>query len=256
MTDSVTMVLAGQETLVASWRALAQLSPGARVLESEPAVYAVFPSWAPLNNAILLQPPTAEAAAATAAELSPCYDDEALDSWALWLPNSATDLDAADAVTAVVGMTRDTTTLVMTRALPENLPLHAGVVRTSIDMAIRAGDDPVPATELADPDDVPGLDGWVLVHQQFAVAGGWSYRHGTDCGVYAVGTVQSWRRRGFAAALTRHILADARRRGARTATLQSTRMGQPLYTLLGFAAVGRYDEWVPAFAGRASQNVQ
>jgi GNAT superfamily N-acetyltransferase len=239
-------MLAGQETLVGSWQALAQLSPGARVIQSQSAVYAVFPSWAALNNAILGQPPTAEAAAATTADLRPTYHEEAVDSWALWIPNPATDLDAPDEITSVVGMTRDTTTLVMRRALPENLAFHPGVVRTSIDAAGRAGDDPVPATELADPDDVPGLDGWVLVHRQFAVAGAWSYLHGTDCGIYAVGTVQRWRRRGFASALTRHILADARRRGARTATLQSTRMGQPLYASLEFTPVGRYDEWVPA----------
>ena len=37
---------------------------------------------------------------------------------------------------------------------------------------------------------------------------------------------------------------DAQRRGARTATLQSTRMGQTMYVSLGFAPVGRYEEWV------------
>jgi len=41
-----------------------------------------------------------------------------------------------------------------------------------------------------------------------------------------------------------HVLADAQRRGARTATLQSTRMGLPLYESLGFEPVGRYEEWV------------
>ena len=38
---------------------------------------------------------------------------------------------------------------------------------------------------------------------------------------------------------------EAWRHGARTATLQSTRMGQRLYSSLGFEAVGRYEEWVP-----------
>jgi hypothetical protein len=41
-----------------------------------------------------------------------------------------------------------------------------------------------------------------------------------------------------------HVLADACHHGARTASLQSTRMGQPLYESLGFAAVGRYEEWI------------
>jgi predicted acetyltransferase len=83
------------------------------------------------------------------------------------------------------------------------------------------------------------LDGGV------AVAGAWSFLLGTDCGVYTVGTVAKWRRRGFARALTAHVLAEAHRLGARTATLQSTRMGQQLYASLGFEPVGRYEEWVP-----------
>ena len=74
--------------------------------------------------------------------------------------------------------------------------------------------------------------------------GAWSYLHRTDCGIYAVGTVASMRRRGFAGALVGHVLAYAARAGARTASLQSTRMGQPLYESLGFVPVGRYEEWI------------
>jgi GNAT superfamily N-acetyltransferase len=84
-----------------------------------------------------------------------------------------------------------------------------------------------------------------LVDGEDAVAGAWTYRHGRDVGVYAVGTVPGWRRRGLARRLMLHVLADADRRGARTASLQSTRMGEPLYSLLQFQPVGRYDEWVP-----------
>jgi predicted N-acetyltransferase YhbS len=51
---------------------------------------------------------------------------------------------------------------------------------------------------------------------------------------------------GVAHALILHVLADAYRRGARTVSLQSTRLGQSLYAYLGFRPVGRYDEWVPA----------
>jgi ribosomal protein S18 acetylase RimI-like enzyme len=49
----------------------------------------------------------------------------------------------------------------------------------------------------------------------------------------------------LARTLIEHMLADAASRGARTATLQSTRTGQRLYESLGFAAVGRYEEWIP-----------
>ena len=85
----------------------------------------------------------------------------------------------------------------------------------------------------------------MILDDDVAVAGAWSFLLGSDCGIYAVGTVPPWRRRGFARALMEHVLAEAWRRGARTATLQSTRIGQRLYSSLGFEAVGRYEEWVP-----------
>ena len=85
-----------------------------------------------------------------------------------------------------------------------------------------------------------------MVEGDVAVAGAYRYLHGSDCGVYAVGTVRAWRRRGIARSLVEHVLADATRRGARTATLQATPMAQHVYESLGFAPVGRYEEWVPA----------
>jgi GNAT superfamily N-acetyltransferase len=236
-----TTVLPGQDTLLASWGALAQLSPGARVIRSRTTDRAVFPSWMPLNNAILLN---AHDAAAVASQLTSVYADAGVDVWALWMPSSVTDLDAPDAVLEVGDLKRDTTTLVMQAALTPRLRYHNGVVRTSIATATRATDEPVPAADLGPPDRVPALSAWVMVHDDLAVAGAWSFLHRSDCGIYAVGTVPDWRRRGFARSLMEHVLADAQGRGARTATLQSTRMGQPLYESLGFEPVGRYEEWI------------
>ena len=137
-------------------------------------------------------------------------------------------LDDPDAVQLVGGFRRDTTTLVMQARLSPGLRLHDGVVRASIADAARAGDEPVPFTDLGEPDTEPGLTGWVMVHDELALAGAWSFLHEQDCGVYAVGTVPGWRRRGLARSLVEHVLADARGHGARTATLQSTRIAQQL----------------------------
>ena len=57
--------LPGQETLLASWEALARLSPAARLVHSAAATAAVFPSWVPLNNAILLNGNETAATSAT-----------------------------------------------------------------------------------------------------------------------------------------------------------------------------------------------
>jgi hypothetical protein len=112
-----------------------------------------------------------------------------VESWALWVPSPITDLDTADAVRSVGGMTRDPTTLVMTLGLPDRLPSHPGVLQTTVDVAARGGEVPLPADGLPGPDETRAVHGWVLVHDEHAVAGAWTYLNGRDVGVYAVGTV-------------------------------------------------------------------
>jgi hypothetical protein len=124
------VVLPGQETLIASWRALALLSPAARLIRSTTAVAAVFPSWAPLNNVILLTAPDGGPAAA-AEQSTILYAQVDVDAWAFWVPS------------------------------------------------------------------------------------------------YAVGALPGLRRQGLVRALVEHVLRDARQRGARTATLQSTTWVSP-----------------------------
>ena len=63
-------------------------------------------------------------------------------------------------------------------------------------------------------------------------------------GIYYVGTVPSARRHGFASAATLRALADARTLGHRSAVLQASPAGAPVYLRLGFrqvSAIGLYD---------------
>lgn len=234
----------GEATLVGSWHALAATSRDAVVRDLHGSAVAIFPAWMPLNNAILLDPPTARTAAAAAAALDCEYRAAGVAQWALWLPSARGSFQGTDVVSAITGMTRDTTTVVMTAAVESGLARSPAVLKTSIASATRASDEPTPVADLDEPEGVPGLDGWVLLDGDRAVAGAWSFLGGTDCGIYSVGTAPAWRRRGLARTLLQHILADAHRRGARTASLQSTVMGEPLYAGLGFNAVGRYEEWI------------
>jgi GNAT superfamily N-acetyltransferase len=236
--------LPGQETLLACWSALAQISPGARLVNTSAAAAAVFPSWAPLNNAIVLNADDAGATVA-ASELPSVYADAGIDGWALWIPSGAANLDAPDDLGEIGGMKRDTTTLVMQATLTYGLRRYERVVPASIAAVARFDEEPVPVSELGEPEFTPGLAGWAMVHDDVAVSCAWSFLHGNDCGIYAVGTLPAWRRQGMARSLVEHMLSDAASRGARTATLQSTRMGQELYESLGFEAVGRYEEWIP-----------
>jgi ribosomal protein S18 acetylase RimI-like enzyme len=246
MTPTTVTPLRGQKTLLASWRALARLSPRARLVPTASTIAAAFPAWAPLNNAIVLAEPTPENATVAAAELDAFYRHASITSWAMWLPSSAASFSEPDRVTGVDGMRRDETTLIMELALTHAPPLAVSVVRTSVEAAGRAGDDPIPAAELPAPVNDSGLQGWVIVKDGLAVAGAWSLVETGDCGIYAVATTPPWRRRGLARALMQSVLADAYWHGAETATLQSTPMGEPLYVSLGFEPAGRYEEWVPA----------
>lgn len=56
-------------------------------------------------------------------------------------------------------------------------------------------------------------------------------------GIYGIGTLPEWRRKGFAAAITMQPLLDARQQGYRFAVLFATRMGYPMYQRLGFREV-------------------
>lgn len=234
--------LPGEATLVASWRALAATSSGATVLEGSGSVAAVFPSWLPLNNAIgHVSPADADATSAELVRLARRYGDAGVKEWAYWVPSRSRTLAEPDRQ-MVANATRDTTTLVMCTELTGGPRRSGDARRTSVSSAADAGDAPIAEAEL-DAAVAGAIDAWVAVRDGLAVAGLWACIHEDDCGIYAVGTAPGWRRRGVARSLVEHALSDARARGARTASLQSTPMGVPLYESLGFRAVGRYEEW-------------
>lgn len=239
--------LDGQSTVLSCWRALGAtpFGPG-HLVETPLATAAVFPDFGYLNNAILTAGiESVDAAAVAVAEV---YEDAGIATWALWVPSSTRTLDpTADLVPAVGSLTRDVTTVFMRRDLTAELRTDDRV-RTVTNAALRrlVMEEPVPLAALGTAEPDAEITGWALMMDGRAVATAHTHFHGADCGIYAVGTPQQWRRRGFARALVEHVLAHARDAGMRTATLQSTPMGLPLYEALGFTAVGRYEEWLHA----------
>ena len=237
----------GQATMVSCWRALADTAFGpGRIVETPLAIAAIFPEFVYLNNAVLTAGvDSADAAAQDAAAL---YAEAGVPGWALWVASPATTFGAApDQVPQVGALQRDVTTIAMQRDLTGELRRDARV-RTVSDTAFRrlVMEEHVPFGHLGAPDPAPEFTAWTLVVDGDPVATAHAHWHDTDCGIYAVGTLAAWRRRGLARALVEHILADARDAGMRTATLQSTPMGLPLYESLGFEALGRYEEWLHA----------
>ena len=77
------------------------------------------------------------------------------------------------------------------------------------------------------------------------VATAMAFDHGSDTGIYNVGTLEHARRRGLGTALTALHVHDALARGLRTATLQATEMAEGMYAAVGFRDLGRILEFVP-----------
>src|SRR5262245_49054155 len=133
-------MLPGQDTLIACWAAFASNSPGARVARSPTSVAAIFPAWTPLNNAIAVAPLDPEPMAKRELpRLAAAYASAGVETWAYWIPSFARALDAQDEI-ALHGVTRDTTTLVMTAVLADQFGPDPEVRPTSVFSAVQATD--------------------------------------------------------------------------------------------------------------------
>jgi GNAT superfamily N-acetyltransferase len=83
--------------------------------------------------------------------------------------------------------------------------------------------------------------GYVGFHQNTPVCTAAIVVSGGVVGIYSVGTLPGYRRRGFAEALLRGVLAEkSEETGVRRYSLQSTRAGYEMYRRMGFDEVGRF----------------
>ena len=119
---------------------------------------------------------------------------------------------------------------------PEALVDHASVLRDGfgmpqhvVDQLIRPGllDEPR-ATAF-----VGRVDGTPVSCSLLSVSG-------TTAGVYNVATPESFRSKGYGAALTWAAIAEGARRGCTHAVLQASPSGYPVYQRMGFTDLGRY----------------
>lgn len=210
-------------SLVGSWDALAAPHPDAAVVRAPGFVALRHPRHPVLTNVALLD---AGAVGDALASVAPG-------------PFAAWSRDAAgDAALAAAGLRRDVTTVPMLARL-DALPAPASTA-VPADPAVVAALNGVDPALVAG---VPGVRAWTTAGGE---AGLLLQPVDDDVVVSFVVTRPDARRRGHASALLAAVLHEARAAGAATATLQSTPDGQRLYARLGFAAVGRWQEWVPA----------
>jgi GNAT superfamily N-acetyltransferase len=85
--------------------------------------------------------------------------------------------------------------------------------------------------------DVPGFESYLGLVDDEAVATSSLYASDGAAGVYSVATLPGFRRRGFGEAMTWHAVMRGREQGCKTAILQASAMGKPVYERMGFRTV-------------------
>jgi GNAT superfamily N-acetyltransferase len=233
----------GLETLTASWQAYARCSRNAGVHRLPGVTAAVFPAdpeRGVYNNAVLDPSLNAVERAHAVEDMEAAYAVARIDGFAAWAHQAdsamRSDLERR-------GYTLDSTTRAMGMPLDDIRPSQPELDLRPLEWSdyLRVFD--LPAGLLAEGDrdtlqlTVAWLDGQPVTSAlTFDLAG--------DCGIYNIGTLSHVRRRGLATALTAHLLYEARARGCRSASLQSTPMAERVYASVGFRDLGQFFEYV------------
>ena len=230
---------------VGSWQHFAGQATGSRLVRPPGVAIAIFPSEperSVYNNALfergLVSTERVEAVEAT----EDAYRQAGIASFAAWVHEGDSALrwnlprrgyTVAES-TRAMGMTLD-------GIIPERPPIE--VVQADWSEHLRVGE--LPARLLGGGDNS-------AFHLLVARLGGenvataMAFDLGGDCGIYNVGTQARDRRRGLGTALTVAHLHDARNRGCRTASLQSSPMAERMYAAVGFRDLGRIVEHAPS----------
>jgi GNAT superfamily N-acetyltransferase len=238
------LYLRGSDTLLASWEAYARGATGAALHRLPGVAAAVFPNEperAVYNNALLDRDLGASERAGALDAMEAVYAGAGVARFAAWVHESDEPMRAE---LEQRGYTLDTTTRAMGMALDDiavplaEIPLRPARWLEYLTM------EHLPLDFLATADHAAfhllaaRIDGEM-------VAAALAYDFGDDCGIYNVGTVEKARKRGLGTALTAAQAYDARARGCRTASVQSTEMAERVYAAVGFRDLGRILEYVP-----------
>jgi GNAT superfamily N-acetyltransferase len=243
------LYLRGSDTLLVSWEEYARGAVGAALHRLPGVAAAVFPNEperAVYNNALLERELGRDDSAEALDAMEAVYASAGVTRFAAWVhetdPAMRAELERR-------GYTLDTTTRAMGMVLDEIAVPRPRIDLGPADWLDYLKMDGLPADFLSTADHAAfhllaaRIDGEM-------VAAALAYDFGGDCGIYNVGTVEKARRRGLGTALTAAQVYDARARGCRTASLQSTEMAERVYAAVGFRDLGRILEYVPVAGQR------
>ncbi|HEX6665792.1 MAG TPA: GNAT family N-acetyltransferase [Solirubrobacterales bacterium] len=212
------------------------------MIETDGAATAIFtrsPEREFLNNAVLAR--GAGNPGATLDTIERAYADRGVERYAIWVHES--EVTGADEIKARrYDHDTSTRTLAMRTAdLREVDTSGLDLVETSLEefWSIAGVDGMVPELQSE------GAHFYVSRFNGENAATLMAFDHDGDCGIYMVGTATAARRHGLATALSALAVTDAIERGCTTASLQSTKMAEGIYTRVGFRDLGRFDEYVP-----------
>ncbi|HEX5763133.1 MAG TPA: GNAT family N-acetyltransferase [Solirubrobacterales bacterium] len=176
------------------------------------------------------------------------YDEAGIAAWTVWVADE--DRETAELLAArghsldaePRAMALDLADLATLPPTPEGIESRPGDAATAAelnDCAYGYGPDAFRAA-LAGETSI----GWHAAHSEgepVSVVG--MIEVGDDCCVTGVATPPEQRGRGIASWLLCTTLAAARERGMRTASLQATKAGAPIYERLGFRDLGHIEMW-------------
>lgn len=236
-------------SMEAAWRGLAAGSEGGHLVEAEGVVAAVVPALPGRSvfNSVLYERP--EDLAAARDRVARAYDEAGVYAWTVWVPEA----DRASAeLLAAAGHVLDATPRAMALDLNDLAPPDPGdlewTAHASLDDLKRVNDaaygDQPGTFELGigtPPEHVWRLYSAHLDGRSASVLA--TTDVDGDCGVWWVATLPEARGRGLAARLLHVALAEARERGMETSTLQSTKLGRPVYERLGYHDLCELGMW-------------
>lgn len=198
-------------------------------------------------NSVLASGP--EPLAAAYERLDATYRDAGVRAWTVWVPDDdrATGELLADRGHALDGAARAMALELgelRPRPLPDGYVATAGDVATIGPINDRAyGIEGAGWAAMMDAGAGVAADVAVALAAGEAVAGAAVLDRGDDACVTAVATVPEHRGRGIAGALVSRLITAAGGRGIRTASLQASSAGAPVYGRLGFVDVGCIELW-------------
>ncbi len=228
-------------------RMIARTSEGAKLVELDGVIATITPVTPDrsITNSVVYE--HADSLERALEPLAAAYAEAGINKWTVWVPESDR---AAQGLLEGAGHRIDAT--------PAAMAIDLGGFEDSPSAGLELDRDP-PAADIGRINDVAyGFDGdfslafascpeelnlyAARVDGEAVSCVGSIYDQG-DCGVYLVATDPGARGRGLARDLMTVALDEARAAGCETASLQSTAMGKPIYTRLGFRDFGSIQMW-------------